>query len=633
MVLKPASWTPLTSLELGKVFADAGLPKGALNVVTGPGAEVGDELSRNPKVDLVSLTGDTATGRTIMAAASGTVKRVQLELGGKAPFIVFEDADIAAAVEGAVVAGFVNGGQDCTAATRLILHKNVRAKFVKHLLERVGTIRVGDPLSRSTDLGPLVHPTHQKRVLEFVEKGKAEGAKLLTGGTDAHAQHPHGAFVTPTVFDDVAPDMTIAQKEIFGPVLDVIEFSTYDEAIEIANGVEYGLAGQPLDERRPDGDPGGQRPPLRRCLGERPPAARVRDPARWVQAIRVRQGPRSRLVARLHHPEDDLRRPHGPGAQGLALHHIRGPGLGEGMVAGIPASGKGSLFIGGEWRAPSGGKYRPVVDPSTGRPIGEAPVASADEARAAIDAAAAVEESWGSIPGHERARILRAAAERIRADRDTLALLIAHEVGKPIKDARVEATRAAGVFQLAAEEIRHLGGESYPADAYQYPAGNEHRFLFSVRDPIGVVVAIGPFNFPLNLLCHKVAPALAAGNPVVAKPPSAAPFTALRLAEHLAAAGLPPGALNVVVGSGATVGDTLVEHPRTRLITFTGSTEVGKGIAEKAGRHAKRVILEMGGMDPFIVLDDAPWRRPSKPPRAACSATPARSAPPRSDSS
>ncbi|HXQ49289.1 MAG TPA: aldehyde dehydrogenase family protein [Thermoplasmata archaeon] len=276
------------------------------------------------------------------------------------------------------------------------------------------------------------------------------------------------------------------------------------------------------------------------------------------------------------------------------------------MIAGIPANGKGSLFIGGEWRPPSGGKYRPVVDPSTGTSIGEAPIASVDEARAAVDAAAAVEESWGNHPGHDRARILRAAAERIRADRDTLALLIAHEVGKPIVDARVEAERAAYVFSLAAEEIRHLGGESYPADAFERPAGNEHRFLFSVREPIGVVVAIGPFNFPLNLLCHKVAPALAAGNPVVAKPTSAAPFTALRLAEHLAAAGLPAGVLNVVVGPGGSVGNALVEHPRTRLVTFTGSTEVGKGIAEKAGRHAKRVILEMGGMDPFVVLDDAP---------------------------
>ena len=275
------------------------------------------------------------------------------------------------------------------------------------------------------------------------------------------------------------------------------------------------------------------------------------------------------------------------------------------MVAGVPTGGRGSLFIGGEWRPPAGGTYAAVIDPSTGQTVGEAPIASADEARAAVEAAAAVEESWGATPGHVRAKILRAAAARLRDDRETVARLIASEVGKPIGESRLEVDRAVGVFELAAEEIRHLGGESFPADAYERPAGNEKRFLFTVRDPIGVVVAIGPFNFPLNLLSHKVAPALAAGNPVVAKPTSAAPFTALRLAEHLAAAGLPAGVLNVVVGPGRTVGDTLVEHPRTRLVTFTGSTEVGKAIAEKAGRHAKRVILEMGGMDPFVVLDDA----------------------------
>ena len=243
VVLKPASYTPLTTLELGRAFQDAGIPAGALNIVTGPGGEVGDEVSRNPKVDMVSLTGDTVTGRKIMEAASGTVKRVQLELGGKAPFVVFPDADLAAAVEGAIVGGFVNGGQDCTAATRLIVHRDLRAKFVQHLLERVRTIRVGDPVSRSTDLGPLVSPAQQKRVLEFVEKGKDEGAKLKVGGTDDKKKHPKGAFVLPTVFDSVAPDMAIAQQEIFGPVLDVLEFSTFDEAIDIANGVAYGLAG------------------------------------------------------------------------------------------------------------------------------------------------------------------------------------------------------------------------------------------------------------------------------------------------------------------------------------------------------------------------------------------------------
>jgi betaine-aldehyde dehydrogenase len=242
-VLKPASWTPLSSLQLARAFQDAGLPNGVLNVVTGPGGEVGVELCRHPGVDMVSLTGDTATGREVMAAASPTVKRVQLELGGKAPFVVFEDADLAAAVEGAVVGGFVNGGQDCTAATRLIVHEKLRSKFVERLAERVRTIRMGDPLERSTDLGPLVSTTQQQAVLGFVAQGSEEGAKLVVGTSDAPKEFPQGAFVRPTVFDAVAPDMMIAQKEVFGPVLDVLEFSTFDQAIEIANGVAYGLAG------------------------------------------------------------------------------------------------------------------------------------------------------------------------------------------------------------------------------------------------------------------------------------------------------------------------------------------------------------------------------------------------------
>jgi len=276
------------------------------------------------------------------------------------------------------------------------------------------------------------------------------------------------------------------------------------------------------------------------------------------------------------------------------------------VIEGIPPSGRGALFIDGAWRPPAGGRYRPVVDPSSGLVLGEAPVGSAEDARAAAESAAENEERWADVPGHERARILRGASERLAADREAMARLIASEVGKPIADARTEVDRAVSVFRLAAEEIRQLGGESFPADAYERPAGNERRFLFTVRDPIGVVVAIGPFNFPLNLLSHKIAPALAAGNPVVVKPTSAAPFTALRLAEHLTEAGVPGGVLNVVIGPGDPVGDVLVEHPRTRLVSFTGSSAVGKRIAERAGRHAKRVILEMGGLDPLVVLEDAP---------------------------
>ena len=275
------------------------------------------------------------------------------------------------------------------------------------------------------------------------------------------------------------------------------------------------------------------------------------------------------------------------------------------MIDGLPESGRADLFIGGRSVEPSSGAYGEVRDPSDGSLIGPVALGGPSEVAAAVESAVGQESSWGGTPGHLRGRVLKALAARIRDDRETLARLIAREVGKPITDARIEVDRAATVYEYAADEIRHLGGESFPADAYPYPPGNEHRLLITVRDPIGVVAAIGPFNFPLNLLSHKIAPALAAGNPVVAKPTSAAPFTALRLARLAQEAGLPDGVLNVVLGAGGAVGNALVEHPAVRLVTFTGSTAVGKGIAARAGAGAKRVILELGGLDPFIVLKDA----------------------------
>ncbi len=344
VILKPASWTPLTTLELGRAFQDAGIPPGALNVITGPGGEVGDELSRNPKVDLVSLTGDTATGRKIMEAASGTVKRVQLELGGKAPFVVFEDADVAAAIEGAMVGGFVNGGQDCTAATRLIVHRTLKERFVRGLLDRVRTVRMGDPLSRTTDLGPMVHAVHRKKVHTMIEEGEQEGAKLLIGGVHAPVP-PTGAFVAPTVLGDVAPDMGIAQKEVFGPVLDVLEFSTFDEAVEIANGVEYGLAGSVWTQDVRTALKAAHALRFGDVWIERPPSPGLGDAPRRDETVRVRQGPGGRLVERLHRREEHLHRPDRPGPKGMALHRLRRSGLGvrwaRGPIAGSTCTSRG----------------------------------------------------------------------------------------------------------------------------------------------------------------------------------------------------------------------------------------------------------------------------------------------------
>ncbi len=238
LVVKPASYTPLTLLEFAKL-AHGLLPKGVLNVVTGPGETVGSELASNKKVDMISFTGDTKTGKKIMQLASSNVKRISLELGGKAPFIIMDDADIEAAAEGAVVGGFFNNGQDCTAATRIYVHKNVYNSFLKKFVLKTKKIKIGDQLNSGTDMGPLVSAKQRDRIEAYVESGLNQGAKLVLGGKRVKGR---GYFFQPTIFTNVTQGMKICQEEIFGPVVCVLRFSSEKEVIEKANGVDYGLA-------------------------------------------------------------------------------------------------------------------------------------------------------------------------------------------------------------------------------------------------------------------------------------------------------------------------------------------------------------------------------------------------------
>jgi betaine-aldehyde dehydrogenase len=242
VVLKPATATPLTTLKLGELAKEAGLPDGVLNIVTGPGDTVGAAIAGHPDIDLVSLTGDSATGKKIQALAAENLKRVHLELGGKAPFIVYEDADLDAAARGAVAGGFVNAGQDCTAATRVYVQRPVYDKFLDRLKGYVESVRVGDPTDPSTDMGSLISEAQVQRVEGFVERAKQAGARILTGGARAEVAGLEGAFFQPTVIADVEQDSEIAQKEVFGPVLTVLPFDTEEEVLEKANDTKYGLA-------------------------------------------------------------------------------------------------------------------------------------------------------------------------------------------------------------------------------------------------------------------------------------------------------------------------------------------------------------------------------------------------------
>jgi betaine-aldehyde dehydrogenase len=245
VVLKPAEATPVTALALARILDGIpDLPKGVVNIVTGDGPVAGALLAESPLVDKVAFTGSTRTGRAILhAAADSNLKRVTLELGGKSPNIFFADADWDAAVEGAVFGVFVNQGEVCSAGSRILVEKGIHAKFLEAVVEKAKTIRLGDPLDRATRMGPLVTATHRERVMGYVEQGKREGARLVLGGGIPAGALASGLFVEPTIFDGVDPNMRIAQEEIFGPVVSVMPFDGERQAVEIANGTPYGLAG------------------------------------------------------------------------------------------------------------------------------------------------------------------------------------------------------------------------------------------------------------------------------------------------------------------------------------------------------------------------------------------------------
>ena len=240
MIVKPATVSPLTTLELARVFEEAGLPKGVFQVVTGPGGEVGDRLASAPEADMVAFTGSVEVGKHIMRKAADTVKKVGLELGGKSPNIVFADADFEAAIDGALIGIFAGSGEVCSAGSRLLVERSIYDRFVGELVSRAMAIKVGPALDAESEMGPLVSREQLDRVEHYVKVGLEEGATLATGG---HRLESKGFYYEPTIFVDVDNKMTVAQEEIFGPVLVVIPFDTEDQAIEIANDTIYGLAG------------------------------------------------------------------------------------------------------------------------------------------------------------------------------------------------------------------------------------------------------------------------------------------------------------------------------------------------------------------------------------------------------
>jgi len=242
VVLKPASYTPISSLLLAEMFEKAGLPKGVLNVVTGSGGSIGEAIARDKRVDMIAFTGSEEVGRRLSELGSSTLKKVSLELGGKAPFIVFDDANVEAAVNGAIVGGLVNNGEDCANSTRYYIHEKVLDKFKNSLISGLKKVKVGDPMVSDTDMGPLISTSHRDRVMGYIHKGLDEGGKLEFGGNIPTVKGgENGFFLNPSVIYTENENSAIVKEEIFGPVFTVLPFSDYDDVIQRSNNVIYGL--------------------------------------------------------------------------------------------------------------------------------------------------------------------------------------------------------------------------------------------------------------------------------------------------------------------------------------------------------------------------------------------------------
>ena len=243
MVFKPSELTPLSALELAAVYTEAGVPPGVFNVVTGD-RRTGDALTRHPGIAKISLTGSVPTGKAVMAAAAESLKPVTLELGGKSPLVIFDDADLENAVAAALLANFYTQGEICSNGTRVFVHRSIRDRFVDALRTRAGKLTIGDPLDRATDVGALISESHLQKVLGFIDAGIAAGAQLVIGGRRATGSPTldRGWFVEPTVFTACTDDMSIVREEIFGPVMSVLDFDDESEVVRRANATEYGLA-------------------------------------------------------------------------------------------------------------------------------------------------------------------------------------------------------------------------------------------------------------------------------------------------------------------------------------------------------------------------------------------------------
>ena len=540
VVLKPAEFTPLTALAFAELCQEAGLPAGVVNIVTGDGS-TGEALVKHPEVDKIAFTGSTEVGRAIRSATAGSHKRLSLELGGKSPFIIFDDADLDSAVEGLVDGIWFNQGQVCCAGSRLLMQESIAEPLIAKIRDRMTTLRIGPPLDKAIDIGAIVAQVQLDRIQRMVAQGVAEGATCWQPQVALPAR---GFYYPPTLLSNVHPTSIVAQQEIFGPVLAAMAFRTPREAVELANNTVYGLASCVWSEN------------INVALHV---AAQLKAGVVWVNCTNLfdaacgfggyresgygREGGREGLLEYMEptwfkHAPKLLETNASASLQTDVRTETSNPAIDRTV----------KLYIGGKQARPDSG-YSIEVRSAEGLLLGEAPLGNRKDIRNAVEAAHKA-EAWSKATAHNRAQVLYYIAENLAQRADEIERSLAAVVGERQAAAEV-GVGIERIFSYAAWADKFDGAVHNP------PFRN---IAIAMNEPIGTVGVLCPVEAPLLGFLSLVMPLLASGNTVVAVPSERYPLIAGDLYQLFDTSDLPGGAVNIVTGYGSQLLKTLAEH-------------------------------------------------------------------------
>ncbi len=571
VVLKPAELTSLTALLFAEICQQAGLPKGVVNIVTGAG-DTGALLVDHPLVNKVAFTGSTRVGKIIRTSIAGSGKKVSLELGGKSPFMVFDDADLDSVVEGVVDAIWFNQGQVCCAGSRLLVQESVANKLYKKIRARMEKLRIGSSLDKSVDIGAIVSPMQLNTIETLVKKGIDEGGTLWQ---PSWACPSDGFFYPPSLFTDVSPSSTIAQVEIFGPVLVAMTFRTHQEAVKLANNTRYGLAASIWTEN------------INLALDIAP---KVKAGSVWINCTNVfdaasgfggyresgfgREGGKEGLYEYL---KPKLKLSDKPIKRAVSRRAVKSNGS-------LKIDRTAKMYIGGKQARPDGGYSLPVLNPG-GVQIGEVGDGNRKDIRNAVEAAHSGAK-WRNMSGHARAQVIYYLAENLEARKEEFIQRLVHMSGLTSAESQLE-------VELSIDRLF-----TYAAYADKYDGLVHNTLLRNVTlampEAIGVMALVCPQEFPLLGFISTLVPLIAMGNTVVVVPSEVAPLCATDFYQVMDTSDVPAGTINIVTGNQQALSEVLSSHYDVDGMWYFGTSDGSKLVEESAAENMKRTWVNYG---------------------------------------